>query len=240
MFNRALRLSALTLGFSCFGGAAYGQAANPDLEVKSVSVASQDGRRASINVFGIKKGAGPNRAAIKVYWKTGNTRREIFSGNGQFNGTDTGFQNTFSVDLPEDSGQIEVEAAEIGHDPVPGNNKKVATVGGSDLDFETATIETIAGGTPNRKFVVTVANNGPGNLAGGAGCHLIIDITPATGAVIHKDITIPAMPKRAKFQKKVEFNFAASNVAGKNRAHSLVTCPADPIQTNNAQDTPLR
>lgn len=234
MLKRATAIFALVCGFSCLAGTAFGQAA--DLEVKSVEVASQDGRHASIKVFGAKRGAGPNRQTIKVYWVDGANRREIYTGLGQFDGSAAGFQNTIAVDLPAESGHVEVEAINAAADPTPPNNKKQLTIGGSDLSFDSAVINQKAGGNPNRELVLTVANNGPGNLA--AGCKLEIDLAEKAPAR-HTSVNIPALPRRAKFQKKLPFNFAASNNAAHNTVRARIDCPADPISNNNSQDTRL-
>lgn len=232
-FRRPL-IAALVFGFSCIAGSAFAQ--NADFEVKKAEVASQDGRTAQIKVFGGKRGGGPNQKPIKVYWVEGNNRREIYSGNGSFDGTVTGFQNTITVNLPAESGRIEVEAVNAG-DPTPPNNKKLFEVGGSDLSFDPALINQKAGGNPNRELVLTVANNGPLNLA--AGCKLEIDLAERAPAR-HISVNIPALPRRAKFQKKVPFHFVASNTATHNTVTARIDCDADKASGNNRQEMRLR
>ena len=232
-FRRPL-IAALVFGFSCIAGSAFAQ--NADFEVKKAEVASQDGRTAQIKVFGGKRGGGPNQKPIKVYWVEGNNRREIYSGNVSFDGTVTGFQNTITVNLPAESGRIEVEAVNAG-DPTPPNNKKLFEVGGSDLSFDPALINQKAGGNPNRELVLTVANNGPLNLA--AGCKLEIDLAERAPAR-HISVNIPALPRRAKFQKKVPFHFVASNTATHNTVTARIDCDADKASGNNRQEMRLR
>lgn len=235
MLKRASGIFALACGFSALVGLGAAQAA--DLEVKKVEIASQDGRHASIKVFGKKAGAGPNRQTIKVFWVDGPNRREIYSGIGQFDGSANGFQNTIALDLPADTGHVEVEAINAAADPTPPNNKKRFEIGGSDLSFDSALINQKAGGNPNRELVLTVANNGPMNLA--AGCKLEIDLSEK-GPARHISVNVPALPRRAKFQKKVPFNFAASNNADHNQVRARLVCAADPVTNNNSQDTRLR
>lgn len=233
MFKHTSGVFALVCGFCGLAGAV--QAA--DLEVKKVEVASQDGRRASIKVFGAKSGAGPNRQTIKVYWVDGANRREIYTGIGQFDGSAAGFQNTIALDLPAESGHVEVEAVNLTAEPTPANNKKNFQLGGSDLSFDSVLINQKAGGNPNRELVLTVANNGPMNLA--AGCKLEIDLAEK-GPARHISVNVPALPRRAKFQKKVPFNFAASAAGDHNQVRARLVCAADPVANNNSQETRLR
>jgi len=232
--HRRPLIVALVLGFSCLTGSAFAQ--NTDFEIKKAEIATQDGRSAQIKVFGAKRGGGPNQKVIKVYWVEGNNRREIHSGNGNFDGTVTGFQNTITVNLPSDNGRLEVEVVNP-NDPTPPNNKKIFDVGGSDLSFDPAVIHQKAGGNPNRELVLTVANNGPLNLA--AGCKL--EITLAERAPSRNiSVNIPALPRRAKFQKKIPFHFVASNTAAHNTVSARIDCDADKAAGNNRQEMRLR
>lgn len=233
MMKRLTGTLALVCGFACLASAASAA----DLEVKKVEVADQNGRHASIKVFGAKTGAGPNRQTIKVFWVEGNNRREIYSGLGQFDGSAAGFMNTIPVDLPAEEGHIEVEAINAAADPTPPNNKKRTAIGGSDLSFDAQVINQKAGGHPNRELVLTIANNGPGNLA--AGCKLEIDLTERAAAQ-HTSVNIPALPRRAKFQKKLPFDFVASNNAAHNSFRARIDCAADPVTNNNTQESRLR
>lgn len=225
------RTLLVSLGLSLFAAPCFAQAAL-DLSVKKFEVGTQAGRHVSLKVFGVKKGAGPGHQPIKVYWVNGATRTKIYEGVGNFDGSANGFENTVGVDLPADSGHVEVEAGDLAHDPTAVDNKKGLDVGGSDLSFDTAVINEKVGGHPNRELVLTVANNGPDNAPGG--CKIAIDITEQ-GAARHLDVNMPALPRRAKFQKKVPYNFVASPNGDHNQVRASLVCAADPVAGNNGQ-----
>lgn len=233
--TRAFRTALLSLGLSLIAAPCFAQA-QVDLSVKKVEVASQTGRRVSLKVYGGRRGQAPNRQPIKVFFVNGNAKTKIFEGQGNFDGSATGFENTISVDLPQDSGRVEVEGGDPAHDPTAADNRKQIDVGGSDLSFDTAVINEKVGGNPNRELVLTVSNNGPN--AAPAGCRIGVDVTERA-APRHVDVNMPALPRRAKFQKKIPYNFVNSGNGDHNQMRATITCDADPVGNNNSQSMRL-
>lgn len=229
MLNRVL---ALTFGFACFASAAHAQ----DYEIKSTQVQSQDGRSLSLKFYGKKTGGGANRAAYKVYWvPASGPRREIANGNGRFEGMADGAENNINVNLPEETGHVEVEV----EDATPANNKKRQGVGGPNFGFESKAVEEIAGaraGAANKRLVVKVKNHGPANFAGGGNCKLKVTFRPKAGRRVAAvpDTALPALPKRAIFQKK--FDFISADAAS---YLAEVVCGADNVTNNNTQESNL-
>lgn len=230
MFQRALRLSAITLGFVCLGG---GAALAADYQVPEVSIQSQDGRAVSLKVKGKKSGGGSNRATIKVFWVNGANRQEVYSGQGRFEGA--GIENNLpSINLPGEEGRLEVEVQGEG-DSVPNNNKKTQVVGGTNLGFETQLVEEISGaraGADNKKVSLKIKNHGPGALAANA-CKVRTTFTAKAGkrAPAAVERNIPALPRRAMFQTPA-MPFKSADV---DSYSASITCATDYVVGNNSQ-----
>jgi len=201
-----------------------------DLAVQSAAISSIEGRRAQLNVKLRRPGAGQQQSTIKVFWVPANgARSEIYSGNGRFDGTAAGMSNSIQVDAPGDDGKFEVV--------VPGTNSKREVVfRGAEMSFDGARIEQVVGGNPNRKVFLVLKNAGPGQATG---CR-VTGTLAENGAPRPFEYNVPNLPARAKYEKQVPYNFRASNNAAHNKVVASVTCPSDPVPTNNGQTTVLR
>lgn len=222
--NRWMQLvaaAALTLT----GASAFAQA----LTVRDATITRIDGRRTQLTVKLGKTGAGQEQGDVKVFWVSGANRREVYSGTGRFDGTAGGFSNAIEVEAGGDNGTFEVVVPTT-------SSRRAVQFAGAEASFENARIEQIVGGNPNRRVFLVLKNAGPGTASG---CR-VSGTLAENGAPRPFSYNVPNLPPRAKYEKAVPYNFRASNNAAHNKVTATVTCPSDPVPTNNAQNTTLR
>ena len=222
--NRLAQLLAAA-AMTLVGTSAFAQS----LAVRDAKITRIDGRRAQLTVKLGKTGAGQEQGAVKVFWVSGANRREIYSGTGRFDGTAVGFSNAIEVEAGGDNGTFEVVVPTT-------DSRRAVQFAGAEASFDNARIEQIVGGNPNRRVFLVLKNAGPGTATG---CR-VAGTLAENGAPRSFAYNVPNLPPRAKYEKAIPYNFRASNNAAPNKVTATITCPSDPVPTNNAQNTTLR
>jgi hypothetical protein len=208
--DRIFAIAALVLGFSCLAGTRL-RHRPPTLEVKK-----RRGRQPGLVRHGVRSrssapsaGRGPNQPdhqGLLGRWR--NNRREIHSGpRASSTAAVTGFQNTIAVDLPSESGHVSRSRPST----PPRIRRRPTTRSSSSRSAARTSASTPAVINQKAGRVTRTASScspwgttAPGNLA--AGCKLEIDLAERAPAR-HTSVNIPALPRRAKFQKKLPFHF---------------------------------
>ena len=207
-----------------------GPAAAEDLQIKKVEIGAQVGRQATIKLYLGKTGQGQVQKLVKLFWIDGANRREIYSNNGQFENTVSGYMNTITVDLEAETGHLEVVAGDRTIDTNFADNVKAFNVGGSDLAFERPQVQQKPNATPNRGLVLELTNRGPSRT--GTGCKVDVTLTELA-APKKATFKLPDMAKGAKWSKTLPYNFRQSGDATKNKFSAQITCATDTIPSNN-------
>ena len=183
----------------------------PDFWVEKVEFISLVDRTMQVKVYTKRVHSQVGTAPLKITVETDGAWSILTESNARVDGSASGFANTRSFNLPAAATQIGfilspgLDTQESDYD----NNSKTFRVQIADLSFQRGAVEQrsgVAAGQPNRNAIVTVINNGPDALPAGA-CTLNLELQPAGGSVA---VAIPALPRRAQFQKKVPFTAGVS------------------------------
>ena len=207
-----------------------GSAAAEDLQIKKAEVGAQVGRQATIKLYLGKTGQGQVQKPVKLFWIAGANRSEIYSNNGRFENTVGGYMNTITVDLPAETGRLEVVAGDRTIDTNFVDNIKAFDIGGSDLSFERPQVQQKPNATPNRGLILEIINRGPSRT--GTGCKVDVTLTELA-APKKATFALPDMVRGAKWSKTLPYNFRQSGDATKNKFSAQLTCAKDTIPGNN-------
>jgi hypothetical protein len=207
----------------------------PDFSIANAEFLSLDQRTLNARVYLKKSGSVLGGVPLKITAKINGNWSLISEQNARVDASATGFMSNWSFTLPQD-------ATQIGFVLSPGsnvqesnyeNNSRVFDVRIADLSFEPASVQQRAGAAanqPNREVIFTILNNGPEALAAGA-CTLTVALSPVGGTA---SVAIPALPRRAKLQKKVPYRHGQSE-----EARARIEClpnQGDIITGNNSQN----